>query len=309
LISKDYGGFIAMEAQKNTSCWQAKLASLNAFLAIVCLAQCAHSDPFRTNAIRQAQRPEDTAAAYKLIFKNAGPAAIGQLRFASDIGVALQSAWEVGVGQPGEKEGSLAKPFVHRFLGLVEGRLKTRIPRWWEEALQESHVFNRNHMYFPLSTKYKYLPSAIDLEIASDMAVEIDRDRVIIRHNDRSIRIARDVFDSIIRRCKSIQPSQLSVCIHKEQTVLALHSESGFPYKLFCLDSVAGELLWATNVWGVNRPNAEGLRYHYVSMVVQDGELIVFGAECSGIYIESFNVATGSNIFRFSSTLWFCRDT
>ena len=91
----------------------------------------------------------------------------------------------------------------------------------------------------------------------------------------------------------------------KNSVLAAFETKGGFDFTLLRLEGKSGKPSWTADVWGAGRTLGIGLGYHNVDLRQNGDTVFVFGAECYGMYLEAFDIASGKCRFRFCTCYWF----
>ena len=224
--------------------------------------------------------------------------------------VALPAAWslynrtiprrDAHVG-PGDTSVRFA-PDLQRFVGFLEGRLRVAVPRWWETALEELQRQQPSDRTLPgagwQSVKQdvgKVREPLIQLTFPGNSTV----DRIVIP-------LPTDAFSKL----RGPQRTRLvAVTGNQHNSMLLKWTYRGSQADLLCFDPTTGAERWRSQTWGLG-PNRElnFVRYkHYVSLVLNSQQVVVFGATLQGAYVEAFDLKDGTCVARFATTNWFVR--
>jgi hypothetical protein len=108
------------------------------------------------------------------------------------------------------------------------------------------------------------------------------------------------------RRPKSAPLRLIMVAfIDRDFSVVSFACRAGFRFNLLCVDSNTGALLWQADVWAAGRTTLGGAEVHRISSIRKDDLIANFGAESHGAYVETFDLRTVRNRFRFCTCYWF----
>lgn len=293
------------------------------------------------DAVRQAlsapmpHGPQSAAKLYGELFSYCTEARLRELACHPDLSIALQARWEL-------RDSGLVRQFnpAHRghFPGFLEGEGGLRIPMSWAVDFagvwfhdptnrERSYQFYREAGYpglreeeFTFVTGEKRRLTVVDVLpkfhrtsfgplAPAGIEVAGDAERVHIRIGDRSIQVARDLFPKQDRADgSSLLNCQVAATIKSERLYLAVYRDDFAAFPLLCIDAASGRILWHVTVWAVYSetvPSMSGPTYHDVQLVCDGERIAVFGrSTCSGFYIESFDVQSGKNLLRFSTSWW-----
>jgi hypothetical protein len=254
--------------------------------------------------IADSRAPGEAARAFEALFERVGRNGLHDLKWDHDTAIALQAAWRELEEQLSDGANSLPALSLQRFLGLLEGRIRCKIPSWWEKALISGDVHRTPRLiYYAPSGTFKYQKMALDLFAPEGTSLGKDGGSCTIKVASKRVSLPIEIVEKAVAQGRD----NLSISIGEDRAYVALHDSCGFRYLLVCLDvnGKAGEVRWTSEVWGSGRRVLGGRGHHDVSLVEQDGHVIVFGQESHGMYIECFEVETGKNLFRFRTSMPF----
>lgn len=260
--------------------------------------------------ILNAKSPSQAAKEYQRLIKTLNDRQLGDLVFDANTGIAIQMAWEKSRGTfslpPSELE-SAPSASVQRFAGFLEGRLQTPLPASWKRILVNRVQRKSAGIAFPSVGGPDVIPpSALspewNLHIPNGLSLSTVNNQVVLKSNGTSVNIPTDV----IQRMRKGEQNYLSVHIGDARTLIAFFDYAGFGFDLNCIENNSGRVAWRSPVWALGRVVATGpsSQVHTVSLVQTASVAIVFGAEIHGLYIEGFDIETGTPSFRFCTSYW-----
>lgn len=94
---------------------------------------------------------------------------------------------------------------------------------------------------------------------------------------------------------------RLSGLFTEKHCFVAIHDDVGYRHDVACIERSTGELVWVEEACGCWIGGATGIHESWVTVTVQDAQVVVFGAAWTGFYMHSFDAATGKSKFKFST--------
>jgi hypothetical protein len=190
---------------------------------------------------------------------------------------------------PTEQQDDHVKPdglAVARFLGFVEGRLRTPIPEAWEEAVKSVHGYSRSAVSF-------YVPN--DKTSSRGLKPEREGDDWIIEIESRRIQLPRD---------DQLRPVvDAAVTVVDDIGYVALYCSFPVPYRVFAIDLANKQGKWSSKVWGTGDLILyQGRGCHLAECCVTEETLTIFGVSDSCAYIEVFDKLSGQIQWRFCTS-------
>jgi hypothetical protein len=247
----------------------------------------------------------ETSKAYRTLFSTVRTDGIRRLQDHTNDGIALQAAWEeVRLTVPEKEPKKTVRPDSHRlawFIGFVAGRLRVRVPQWWQEVVLDSRANRRDNIYFEKPEVNPYHRAGLDeVRCPRDTTLKREGDKIVLRVGKDSLPIPEDLLhksDDGGVRCN------VSALFTPAQCYVAVHGNSGYGFELTCIDRSSAKVRWKTDVWGAWWGGVTGPEGHmWVSVMEHENCVLVFGAASMGIHIEGFRPDNGANLFRFSSS-------
>ena len=308
--------------------------------AVLCLERAFSGDDPRKadqfSAIVNAKDLGELAEAYRTLLDGASGQSIATLKTHAQDRIALPAAWEQ-VRRTFPKVAQMSKDgygkavkvdqsVVQRFIGFLEGRLKLKLPKWWESRMADAYAFDRETLGLKSAWSYDRKTTRLTFSIQQtpDHRTEFRfpsyhaPERRLLA--TRGFKISSREADLVVSKgsliCiipkellktaeKEHSTHSMSCYMDKDRCIVGFLPEDCNPYKVFCLDRKSSKLLWSATIWNSVAvvPGRTGRGFtHLASMLVQDKTLYVFGTEDFSMYIEAFRVEDGTNLFRFNTT-------
>lgn len=238
--------------------------------------------------------------AYRRLFAQAGAAAF---RHDADVGIALQANWELHAvpvrrQPPPERRSAwgLDPSRLQRFLGYLEGRIGTGVPGWWETGLLNADFYPSTHLACP-ADKLRYEKTQAGILVPRGTKVAAAGADLAVTVGTATAAIPRFCFAESMRHSVHLDP---------EMCFVAIYSDSGYPFVLRRVDLASRAIAWQAEVWAVRTGFSSGSEgAHSVELKRNGKQMLVFGAESHGTYLEAFDVRTGDCDFRFCTSYWF----
>jgi hypothetical protein len=251
----------------------------------------------------------DKAKAYRELFEKVGHAGMPELMKDEDDGIALQAAWEFNKKAvkrtkaiPNETDDIYDRDELAKFLPFLKARTKASVPQWWGEAILDVDLFIAQHHAFgsrPINPVPKLSKSKAEIWVPEGAELEHDGDTMVYTSGSQKIKFPKNAFGEML-------DDAMSGLLGEKRTVLISYTTlSGFPYKIAGFEGKGGEPSWKADVWAAGRTGLGGGEgHHWVELTAKDGSIFVFGAESHGMYMESFDIATGKVLCRFCTCYW-----
>lgn len=233
-----------------------------------------------------------------------------RLRALGNDRTALIAGWEiVQRSREHDADATYQEPSVlelSRFVGLLDGRLRVKVPEWWADTLLNPWIPNRKRGLCFKTPKSASLPrirtSRNDefnfIQDISDVRRSPQGLEMTVNYRGESIAIA-------IPKDKNQggDPVSLLSAVSDGQNVfVTLSSTWGTPFSLIRIDTESRKVIWSKNVRaaGPNGMSVEGQALvHYVELIAENSRIYIFGRCDFGLYCEAFEVADGECVFRF----------
>ncbi len=242
-------------------------------------------------SLGRADSPSQLAAVINSLFAASSVSEVDRLVSAPDCAVALAAGWErVRRTMPKAKQQDLVSPDVAalaRFLGLVEGRIRTPIPEAWEAAVKSTKGSSR------MATWFSY-PELIEGALKKNRPRR-DAHEWIVEKDRMSIRVpVEDGLGPV---------DNVAAHLDTEAVYIALYGWPPVPYRLLAVDRASKKVIWSSKVWAAGGLKAYGGQgWHFAETRLGGETLTVFGISEGSAYIEVFDKNTGENRCRFSTS-------
>lgn len=278
----------------------------------------------RTNA---ANSPSNRVGKmYKNKFRNIHADELRELQTGADIETALQAAWILNTSPTVNP----LSPSPQRFLGFLEGRTGITPPLRWEvrlvldayrnappeaDAVLEKYLklapFLKRGGGGRLSFRYeadKLSHIGLGLTSLQEINLKQNGETVVVSVGQAKLVLAEKVIRDLLRQYNFLETC--AVNIGTDVSVVAFYSRSGFNFPLIGVESKSGKVIWQTESWsfgGINIGPSSGPASESLSLVTTSNSVVLFGAGPE-FYIESYDLKTGKNRYRFSTNYWWCRE-
>lgn len=280
------------------------LRHLFRFCLLLLSSHCTIAMSQSRDDILKASTMKGRADAFRLYFEHIQRPAVLALKFDSNEDIALQAAWEaanVDVVTIDSMEAKLNPNKIHWFLGFLEGRMQTDVPKWWGERLLAARIYAKNTTVFPPASQPKaFINSLIGLQIPTGISIRgVANERVSVEDGKRIMEVDRHDLevDEFVDRCTPY--------FGEECCYVIFDVDSGFPCVLKAFSIETGRNLWSAQLWAAGRLVSRGAGYHEHCVVEQGDSVFVWGAESHGVYMERLSSQTGKVLSRFCSCYWF----
>ena len=269
----------------------------------------AQEDQRRKEVLAQIKRVREASedpfpfvGALKKLFALANTEELRELKADASESLALDAAWQLvlqSVSAKDAEEGKRINPLeIERFLGLVEGRLRVRLPRVWENAF--ASVRSAGPGRISLSR-----PVGEALALLTDIGwvgfqTELIRTKsgYMLKSATRTVDLGPDILSPELD--KQSLPRTFAQYDHSLWYVVVFRNQPNNSSNLYCLEE-SGKLVWKANVYAEGAIDTGGLSLSpIISLTVTDSAVLAFGAT-SEAYIEGFGKKDGKNLFRFST--------
>jgi hypothetical protein len=243
--------------------------------------------------------------AYLQLFRTVDSKGLHKLLAFDNDSIALQCAWEeVRTDLPAKDRGNvpplrLDAERLQRFLGFLEGRLRLSCPDWWQDLILNAHAHNKSNIYFMRKGTDWYHSTREGWLAPQNTSFEIAEKEIIVRVGSESVVIPRAAVEPTL---KLHRPPNVSAVVTTKECVCAISDEMPSCADVFCFDKDRPGLRWKAKTWHVGAYGGSGGRtWHWMSLVVQNARVFLFGGGQNAVYIEAFELSTGKNLLRFSS--------
>ncbi|HUY36503.1 MAG TPA: hypothetical protein VMV69_27450 [Pirellulales bacterium] len=209
-----------------------------------------------------------------------------------------------------------------RFLGFLEGRIRTPPPAWWQRRMLRLQSADRDRYAVRVSTdeppapdysgdhpseegRYRWRAHA-GMSIGPGVAMARNAASTLVLNVDgRDVPLSELVLDDVELRTANRACAVNAIHVSDSRFLVALHHQVCGVVPLYFIDTREGEPLWCAEVWAEQIVTRGGLGFglgHWVDFKVADGNVYLFGAGLESMYVECFNVRDGKNLFRFSTS-------
>jgi hypothetical protein len=251
--------------------------------------------------------PRAPAEVYKDLFERVGLEGLPALMKDKDTSIALQAAWEhykKVAKKPTEHEGRtdwvLDRGKLKGFLAYYAARVKTKAPKWWQDAVMNIHA-----------SPESYLVVEIKSVMARDSRVNLRRrgKQVVVSAGGRAVTVREDSIPEDWWMPDGTAVDSIEASLGAERSFLT-QATSLDRFPLICVSSRTGRRLWSAEIWGKMRDPAvpligTGIPPGDVVEVWAEGDrVIVYGFSVGGQYAEAFDANTGRPLFRFCTSYW-----
>lgn len=245
--------------------------------------------------------PADAKRLTAELFSTPNAELLGQLKSHANDGIALAAAWEEAkIGSKSRRRNAQA---IARFIGFAEGRLKTRVPDWWEETITRRHLVD-DHQYWPLDDpgQFKWPYQQLKLGdrpvwVPNAVSLSDEEGRVVIRQGGARFSLPQAMWNEQIRE------ASVGARVTPTHCWLAPFADRGAAHPLLCFETSSGKLLWQSDVWALSNQGhkTSSQTFQWLEIIPQAERVLVIGSGLAGVYIEGFDRQSGRNLFRFAS--------
>ena len=226
------------------------------------------------------------------------PKEIPELEHGKDLQRALTAAWV-------RARASASPISAARFVGFMEAKIEAELP-WdvqWDiysscRAQSSAPAANAGDEFdfqrASLFDKKCYLRAGHVLTLEADGKLRYERGKDAVR------------FDAELLRSRTPYHDFIQLWPFQDVALLAAYDDTGSPFRLWCLRRTDGKMLWTQVVWADQADmilTKSGSWRHSVHMTSNGDRVLVLGTNRS-FYCESFDLKSGQNRFRFSSSCW-----
>lgn len=238
------------------------------------------------------------ADGYTRLLESVGVGESRSLKLHECDSIALQAAWqEVVLEIPLEdhKTRRPGRPKLAWFHGFLEGRARLHAPQWWSEMLLDSGSFRRGEV-FPGQ------PEKRPTRVSGLSAVRVPVGTTLeTKGNSVTMRVGADSIAFQVEFLKFADA--VYGLTTPDRFYVVAYNNVGAPFQLVCFDRASGVVIWKSTVWANLTGSASGGYELTVSLIEQEGRIIVFGSGTTGLFVESFKAKDGVNLFRFTTSL------
>lgn len=258
-----------------------------------------------TNAKNESEAPWEFAVRVSARVSGVSSQDLERLVVDPDCTIALSAGWRrVLMTVPEDDQSDQIRPdevAIHRFLGLVEGRVRVPIPPIWVAGVT-SVIFNRAER--PDWDDYLSFPTPKRLDEASYKPRADVGDASFRRANDRWL-VTQGSEEWSLPAYDGVGPvDYVRVHLCGGDAYVALYAWPPDGHMVHAIDRNSGEVMWSSKVWGSCGLLAySGWGWHEVAFRSTSDKLVVFGLSSNIAYIEVFDKHTGADLWRFNTYL------
>lgn len=199
-------------------------------------------------------------------------------------------------------------PDHQRFIGFVEGRIRSVVPLWWASMLSSSDQQHPTRTGLPTSP-WMAMPYSTDIGIHNDVPIIVDGMQILI---------PSDLFGD---EYENQGIAEYSAVMEKSLVVLLLRPRQPGELRLICINHSINKMNWEQALWGAG-PSIVATGAPFVvdmanSLHMSNGKVIVFGSQSrrtatsrgdrfrnSVLYFEQFELREGECTARFATNAW-----
>lgn len=199
-------------------------------------------------------------------------------------------------------------PDHQRFIGFIEGRIRSVVPLWWASMLSSSDQQHPTRTGLPTST-WIAMPYSTDMGVRNDVPIVVDGMQILI---------PCDLFGD---EYENHDIAEYSAVMEKSLVVLLLRPRQQGELRLLCIDHAISKVKWKQSLWGAG-PSIGATGAPFVvdmanSLHMSNGKVGVFGSQSrrtatsrgdrfrnSVLYFEQFELSEGECTARFSTNAW-----
>src|SRR5262249_49882039 len=130
-----------------------------------------------------------------------------------------------------------------------------------------------------------------------DSTLKREGDKVILRIGKESVAIPEDLLQEMAKG-----HSNVSGLMTPSRCFVATHEDSGYSYRLACINRQTGKMLWKSEVFATWWEHSTGIGHMWVTVTEQNKRIVLFGCASTGMHVEAFRPEDGTNLFRFSTS-------
>jgi hypothetical protein len=184
----------------------------------------------------------------------------------------------------------------HWFLGYVEGKTDMAPPRFWSEAILTCQTDRVLTSFSPVDKKSSYYLNGF-IECPRNTQIELGKGSASLKVGETTVLITDP---ELVRRLGSVE--RLRAKVANDRVFLALH-DSGVEYPLYCIDKNSTKILWMAEVEPLSKqtPFVLGRTAHYVTILIRQDSVYVYGASNMSVYISQFGLESGKLVAEFTT--------
>jgi hypothetical protein len=204
-----------------------------------------------------------------------------------------------------------------RFLGFLLAKTKLQPPEWWESAFVQPR-WKSGELYGaafqeaqkgPEPLEGKKRPPWYRLRTPPGVVLRQEKssDLVEAASGDRIAKITPEAFELASKHITFVECFQWD--FDKDLTVIVFYSGIGHGALILGIEPDTGKIRWRNSVWAgavenLHLVGASGSWHQYIELVRKDGQIAVFGEGVNNAWMETFDLNSGKNLYRFSTNLW-----
>jgi len=268
--------------------------------------------------------PGKIAKQFREVFQVCDDQSLRQLQLHPELSVSLFASWEEVIRRCTAAQASLDDSCAQReydrslasFVGFFEGRVNTKVPRWWRRAIQQAEP----HFEEMSGKKYLYEfvhegPCLPLIEVAPrivaepNTTVQIEDKSVKIGRPDFNLTLARTILDEVADGQTTLSNVVVIAKRVDDDTAMVV-IYGGLPSDPCWIAQVATHssiIRWQQRVRFA--PDHTGFLsgagpWHDMSLKFDAKQVILFGQGPFGVYAAGFSTTDGRFLFRFFSEGW-----
>jgi len=219
--------------------------------------------------------------------------------------ILLKSKKEISSMEDGKTISLFRDKDISRFIGFLEGRLKTNILSEWEDALSQSEFIEYDEIDASM-TGYNQ-DSMMTLFKKRGMHIRNLKGQALVQINNKT-------FLAIGKQRVSIKKEFLQNkmfgdtinaygVMHADKCIVLFVSDFFLGnYIIACLDRKSGEVQWKNTVWVTSSGGSSGIPMPALAVPVIDGSRVFVYGSAGEIYLECFSMKDGTPLLRFGTT-------
>jgi hypothetical protein len=267
--------------------------------------QDAELEKFIEQVVLKAEDTGQAEKAYHKLFSIAGTDGIYPLKFHPNDNISLHAAWEearltILRNEKNRDADSITHQALQRFVGFLEGRLRTSMPNWWENGFRRVETSEPGDVH-PLVAQaqdlYCYHKTGAGYSASPNTVVVGPTEKPVLTIGSESVSIPPRILE---RKRALGGVGGISAAVDDHYWYITFHSSVPYSHNLVCIEKKSGKVLWNNSVWGEGIAGYEGGgHFHLVQVVPQAQRVLVFGGGAGFLYLQAFNKSDGKSLFRF----------
>lgn len=242
---------------------------------------------------------------FDAVFRERGIDDIEPLRFHESDTIAIRAAWE-SVRRSVPEEGfderrAIEADVMQRFLGFLEGRIRSPLPSWWETAWMQMSARERDGWLFDDPQIYGEGPHGA--KIPEGFEISESADFYLVRSGERTCRVALKLNRF---RHQGLKTHAIPATFTGDRLLIGFCDYLAQGFKLYCIDWRTSKVVWSVDAWAGNSiifGSGPAIGSHSVEIVVERGRVFLFGMDLVRAYVECFSLQDGARDFKFSTRL------